>query len=94
MWRTGSVRGPLLVSSATASSIGVAMAACLIPVGQVEDKHLLSLLQDMDVFDFCVDFDIVGYPKNRGAPVAVTPIVSVDSDLETTWVALTNVKVW
>lgn len=64
------------------------------PFKMFEREYLLALLQDMDVFDFCVDFDIVGYLKTSGAPVAIIPIVSVDSDVETTWIALTNVKVW
>lgn len=64
------------------------------PFKMFEREYLLTLLQDMDVFDFCVDFDIVGYLKTSGAPVAIMPIVSVDSDVETTWIALTNVKVW
>lgn len=64
------------------------------PFKMFEREYLLTLLQNMDVFDFCVDFDIVGYLKTSGAPVAIIPIVSVDSDVETTWIALTNVKVW
>jgi hypothetical protein len=64
------------------------------PFKMFEREYLLALLRDMDVFDFCVDFDIVGYLKTSSAPVAIIPIVSVDSDLETTWIALTNVKVW
>ncbi|WP_027999093.1 glycosyltransferase [Sinorhizobium arboris] len=64
------------------------------PFKMFEREYLLELLVHMDVFDFCVDFDIVGYLKTSGAPVAIVPIVSVDSDSETTWIALTNVKVW
>ncbi|MGJ5176486.1 glycosyltransferase [Bradyrhizobium oligotrophicum] len=64
------------------------------PFKMFERDYLLGLLQRMDVFDFCVDFDIVGYLKTSGAPVAIVPIVSVDSDSETTWIALTNVNVW
>jgi hypothetical protein len=64
------------------------------PFKMFEREYLLELLKQMDVFDFCVDFDIVGYLKTSGAPVAIVPIVSVDSDTETTWIALTNVKVW
>lgn len=64
------------------------------PFKMFEREYLLTLLERMDVFDFCVDFDIVGYLKTSRVPVAIIPIVSVDSDLETTWIALTNVKVW
>ncbi|TCM51089.1 glycosyl transferase family 2 [Rhizobium sp. PP-F2F-G48] len=64
------------------------------PFKMFEREYLLALLERMDVFDFCVDFDIVGYLKTSRVPVAIVPIVSVDSDLETTWIALTNVKVW
>ncbi|OJY60907.1 MULTISPECIES: glycosyltransferase [unclassified Rhizobium] len=64
------------------------------PFKMFEREYLLALLRNMDVFDFCVDFDIVGYLKTSRAPVAIIPIVSVDSDLETTWIALTNIKVW
>jgi Glycosyl transferase family 2 len=64
------------------------------PCKMFEKEYLLTLLQELDVFDFCVDFDIVGYIKTSRAPVAIVPIVSVDSDLETTWIALTNVTVW
>jgi hypothetical protein len=64
------------------------------PFKMFEREYLLALLQDLDVFDFCVDFDIVGYVKTSRAPVAIIPIVSVDSDVETTWIPLTNVTVW
>jgi hypothetical protein len=64
------------------------------PFKMFEKDYLLTLLQELDVFDFCVDFDIVGYIKTSRAPVAIIPIVSVDSDVETTWIALTNVTVW
>lgn len=64
------------------------------PFKMFEREYLLTLLENMDVFDFCVDFDIVGYLKTSRVPVGIVPIVSVDSDLETTWIALTNVKVW
>lgn len=64
------------------------------PFKMFERDYLLDLLQQMDVFDFTVDFDIVGYVKTSGAPVAIVPVVSVDSDFETTWIALTNVRVW
>lgn len=64
------------------------------PFKMFEREYLRALLQELDVFDFCVDFDIVGYLKTSRVPVAIVPIVSVDSDLETTWIPLTNVTVW
>jgi hypothetical protein len=64
------------------------------PFKMFEREYLLGMLRQMDVFDFTVDFDIVGYVKTSGAPVAIVPVVSVDSDFETTWIALTNVRVW
>ncbi|NUB45970.1 hypothetical protein GEU84_016350 [Fertoebacter nigrum] len=64
------------------------------PFKMFEREYLLGLLDQMDVFDFTVDFDIVGYVKTSGAAVAIVPVVSVDSDFETTWIALTNVRVW
>lgn len=64
------------------------------PFKMFERDYLLTMLESMDVFDFTVDFDIVGYVKTSGAAVAIVPIVSVDSDFETTWIALTNVRVW
>ena len=64
------------------------------PFKMFEREFLLELLQRADVFDFCIDFDIVGFLKTSGAPVAVIPVVSVDSDLETTWIPLSNLTVW
>lgn len=64
------------------------------PFKMFEREYLLTLLQNMDVFDFCIDFDILGYLKTSRVPLAIIPIVSVDSDLETTWIPLSNVTVW
>jgi hypothetical protein len=64
------------------------------PFKMFEREYLLTLLQKLDVFDFCVDFDILGYLKKSRAPLAIIPIVSVDSEIETTWIPLTNANVW
>lgn len=57
-------------------------------------EFLLEMLTELDVFDFCVDYDILGYVQFRKSPIAVVPIVSLDSDAETTWIALSNANVW
>ncbi|MDD7973588.1 hypothetical protein [Roseinatronobacter alkalisoli] len=64
------------------------------PFKMFEREYLLDMLPVMNVFDFTIDFDILGYVKTSGAPVAIVPVVSVDSDFETTWISLTNVRVW
>jgi len=64
------------------------------PFKMFERDYLLTLLQNLDVFDFCVDFDILGYLKKSRVPLAIVPIVSVDSEIETTWIPLTNANVW
>jgi hypothetical protein len=64
------------------------------PFKMFERDHLAEMLEDLDVFDFCVDYDILGRLQSEGTPVAVVPIVSLDSEPETTWVPLGNASVW
>lgn len=64
------------------------------PFKMFERRYLVEMLEDLDVFDFCVDYDMMGHLKSNDTPLSVVPIVSLDSDVETTWIALSNASVW
>ncbi|BCW45248.1 glycosyltransferase [Arthrobacter sp. StoSoilB5] len=64
------------------------------PFKMFEREYLIGMLEELDVFDFCVDYDMLGYLKSNGTPLAVVPIVSLDSEAQTTWIPLSNASVW
>ncbi|MFJ6216111.1 glycosyltransferase [Streptomyces sp. NPDC092296] len=64
------------------------------PFKMFEREYLIDMLEGLDVFDFCVDYDMLGYVKSKGSDLAIVPIVSLDSEAETTWIALSNANVW
>ncbi|KZC95513.1 MULTISPECIES: glycosyltransferase [Clavibacter] len=64
------------------------------PFKMFDRACLAAMLEELDVFDFCVDYDMLGYLQHEGTPLAVVPIVSLDSETETTWVPLGNASVW
>lgn len=64
------------------------------PFKMFERQYLTEMLRDLDVFDFCVDYDMLGHLKSKGTPLITVPVVSLDSDAETTWIPLSNASVW
>ncbi|MCF1470228.1 glycosyltransferase [Agrobacterium vitis] len=64
------------------------------PFKMFNRDYLIEMLKELDVFDFCIDYDMLGQLKSKETPLAVVPIVSLDSDVETTWIALSNASVW
>lgn len=64
------------------------------PFKMFQREYLLELLEEVDVFDFCVDYDILGSLKKNEIATGIVPIVSLDSEPETTWISLTNANVW
>lgn len=64
------------------------------PFKMFERRYLIQMLQDLDVFDFCVDYDMLGRLKSAETLLVTVPIVSLDSEAETTWVPLSNASVW
>lgn len=64
------------------------------PFKMFERVYLTEMLRDLDVFDFCVDYDILGRLKSADTPLVTVPVVSLDSDAETTWIPLSNASVW
>lgn len=64
------------------------------PFKMFEREYLVEMLKELDVFDFCIDYDMLGYVKSKQSPLAIVPIVSLDSETETTWIPLSNANVW
>lgn len=64
------------------------------PFKMFEREYLIDMLNGLDVFDFCIDYDMLGYVKSKGSDLAIVPIVSLDSEAETTWIPLSNANVW
>lgn len=64
------------------------------PFKMFEREYLTEMLRDLDVFDFCVDYDMLGRLKSAETPLVTVPVVSLDSDAETTWIPLSNASVW
>jgi hypothetical protein len=64
------------------------------PFKMFQREYLLELLNEVDVFDFCVDYDILGSLKKNDVATGIVPLVSLDSELESTWTSLTNANIW
>lgn len=64
------------------------------PFKMFEREYLTGMLEELDVFDFCIDYDMLGYVESKGSPLAIVPVVSLDSEAETAWVPLSNANVW
>jgi Glycosyl transferase family 2 len=64
------------------------------PFKMFQREYLLKLLDEVDVFDFCFDYDILGNLKKNEIATGIVPIVSLDSESESTWISLTIANVW